>query len=136
MRRPVAYMVGALLLMALAVYIWVQYISDADEILRLQRYDPYGNHFIDTTLTGGKVKWTSREVMIWKVSRKSREFSSVDEFKVAFLNEAVHKQANISVHDPTLNLNRKEGRESHERTQEILAFLSANGYENAGGVSN
>lgn len=64
MRKRLFYIAGLTLLITLASCIWLQHVTDADEIARLRRYSPHGHHFVDTTLTGGKVKWTSKEIMI------------------------------------------------------------------------
>jgi hypothetical protein len=44
--------------------------------------------------------------------------------------------ASISVHHPPLNLTVEEGRNSHDRAEEILTFLAESGYKHAGPISN
>lgn len=131
------FWIGALaVLLGAGAWIGLEYAADADEIARLRRYTPHGHHYIDTALAGGVVKWTSREIVMWKVQRRSREFTSVDEFQAAFRKASPPKNAEIAVHHPALNREVEEGRQSHERAEAILTFLAENGYENAGVVAN
>ena len=60
-------------------------------------------------MTDGKVRWKSREIMIWKVRRKDREIPSLDEFKTVFLEEMPDKEATVEVHHPALKLSVREG---------------------------
>ena len=136
MQKRSFYITGIVVLFALATGVMLQYASDADEIGRLRRHSPYGHHFINTALTGGKVEWDSREIRIWYVRKRSRELQTLNEFKDVFLRESPDKQATISIHHPALKLDKKEGRESHERAEAIRAFLVENDYENAGFVSD
>lgn len=136
MQKRSFYIAWIVVLFALAAGGLIQYVSDADEMERLRRHSPDGHHFINTALTGGKVEWDSREVRIWYVRKRSREFQTLNEFKGVFLRESPDKQATISIHHPALKLDTREGKESHERTEAIHAFLVENDYENAGFVSD
>jgi len=136
MQKRIAFAAGIMLFVALFTWILVEYNTTADGYENLRMYSPNGHHFIDTIFMDGKVKWTSREIMFWRVRKRSREFSSVDEFKTAFLRELPHSKATIEVNHPALNLNIKEGRNSHERAEAILALLAENDYENAGPIAD
>ena len=127
MRKRLIYIAGIVILIALAAAVLLQYAADADEMARLRRHSPYGHHFINTALTGGKVEWDSKDIRIWYVRRRSRELKTLEEFKEAFLRESPDKQAMISIHHSALKLDTKEGSESHERAEAIHVFLIDNG---------
>jgi hypothetical protein len=127
---------GILIVIGIGGWIGWQRVANHDDIAKLRRYTPHGSHFIDTALTGGSVTWRSREIGLWKVQKKTRKFPSTAEFKAAFQRVSPHPDTTISVHHPALKLTEEEGRQSHDRAEEILKFLADRGYQRAGPIAD
>ena len=94
-------------------------------------YGATGHHFIDPIRADGKITWGSSRIKGDRVVRVQREFASVDEFKNAFREANVDKQAEIEVHARSVTF---EG--ATKRAVEILEFLHGEEYTAAGPVSN
>jgi hypothetical protein len=111
-------------------------VTDSEGYENLRRYHPDGHHFIDAIRRDGKITWTSQETFFGRVRKSSREFDSLDSFRMAFEKAKVTREADIDVHFRALNLEKEEGRKMHDRAQALLEFFKERGYPNAGSVSD
>lgn len=94
-------------------------------------YRPSGHHFVDAIRSEGTVLWSSSQIKGDRIIKQKREFASVEEFKKAFSDAGIDKQAEIDVHVRAVKF---EG--ATARTNAILEYLKAEGYKSVGGVSN
>ncbi len=94
-------------------------------------YSPHGHHFINALRADGKIRWTSSTIAMGRVMYTSREFTSLDAFKTAFLNAKLDKSTRIEVHG-----RRTTVEAAIVRSAAILEFLSNEGYEKAGPILN
>jgi RNA polymerase sigma factor (sigma-70 family) len=111
----------------------VKYFDDPNEVARMIQFYPHGFNFVNAIHLDGKIIWISKIVQGNKVQMKSWQFTTVDEFKKAFVKENITKEASVEVHLPAVNPALKQ---AATNAQLIIDFLQEKGYKKAGAVSN